>query len=82
MTIAINQTAKVEHTRDQHCQKILQFFNKYPFAKFSKLTIAHTINVRNSMGIEEALQQLIDKGLITVQSRNNVSFYNLNEKGR
>jgi len=63
-----------------YSRAVLQFFNRYPFTRFSKLAIARTLDVGNSMGIEEALKELIDKGLITVQSRHNECFYNLNEK--
>jgi len=71
-----NQT---EIACNYYSRAVLQFFNKYPFTRFNKLAIAHTLNVGNSMGIEEALNELIDKGLITVQSRNNVELYNLNK---
>ena len=69
-----------EYADDCYCLEIIRFFGAYPRARFSRLTVAHALNVHGGrLYIERVLQQLADKGVIRISTNNNILLYSLTE---
>jgi hypothetical protein len=65
-------------SENRHCLELLRFFADHPNARFNRLAIiqAHDENDRE-YGVERALVELINKGIVKVSIENNTHFYSL-----
>ncbi len=59
-----------------YCQELLAFFRRHPRARFSRLAVVHALNGCRS-GVEGALSDLANKGILKKQIENNVTFYSM-----
>lgn len=72
-----NQSQSVsEYTKDPYCLEILMFLGKHPRTQFSQMTIFRSLGIRRFY-IEEAIKQLINRGVVTKSVENDVTFYSL-----
>jgi DNA-binding HxlR family transcriptional regulator len=63
-----------EHTGDQYCLELLQFFGRYPHTRFSELAVVHALDGRK-LYMERALKELTNQGLVNRCVENNVPLY-------
>ena len=56
--------------------KLLQFFARYPNARFSTLTLTRAIN-ETKIPVEQSLSELVRKGIIISHNVNNTAFFSL-----
>jgi hypothetical protein len=69
-----------KYGKEPYCLELLQFFGWHPNAHFSGLAILHALGATNERRfLYNALRQLVDKGIVTTYSENNVPFYCLTE---
>ena len=69
-----------EYTGDQNCLEIIQFFGKYPSARFNRLAVIHAMNNNdNYLGIEKALKRLVENKLVECISEKGTILYSLTE---
>jgi len=67
-----------EYTGDQDCLELIQFFGKYPSARFNRLAIIYAMNNNdNYNGVEKALKRLVDNKLVECISEKETILYSL-----
>jgi hypothetical protein len=86
MNIANNEKLLMlirEYTNDNHCMELLQFFGKYPCARFTRLAIVHGLFNGDAHGnsrlIEKALKRIVDGNLVCTRLENGIILYSLTE---
>ena len=71
-----------ECTGGQYCLRLLRFLGEYPYARFSRLALAHLLDASSGrLNIEIVLGYLMDKGMVRTYIENNVHLYSLTEDG-
>jgi hypothetical protein len=69
-----------KYGKEPYCLELLQFFGWHPNTRFSRLAILHALAATNERRfLDIALRRLVDKGIVTTYSENNVPFYCLTE---
>ena len=64
---------------DDHCSlDLLMFFGRHPYARFSRMAIAHSIDAQR-LNIDRPLKQLITAGLVRMYVENGLPVYSLTE---
>ena len=64
---------------DDHCSlDLLMFFGRHPYARFSRMAIAHSIDAQR-LNIDRPLKQLITDGLVRMYVENGLTVYSLTE---
>jgi hypothetical protein len=67
-----------EYADDHYCLELLRFLGRYPNARFSRLALAHALDVNGGrLYIGRALRHLIAKGVVKTYIKNNVGLYSL-----
>ncbi len=67
-----------EHTNDYYLQQLIMFFTDHPYAQFNELAIIHALNQDGGRRcVQEALRNLVDKGIIKTCIDSNVPLYSL-----
>ena len=67
-----------EYDSDLCSLELLLFLVRHPHTRFSRLAIVHALNSWR-LDVEKALQNLKNKGLITVSHDNGTTYYSLTE---
>jgi len=69
-----------EFADNPYCLELIQFFGWHPGARYSLLAILHALSVNGEkLGIEQALQRLVDKGIVRTYIENNTPLYYLTD---
>jgi hypothetical protein len=69
-----------DYGNDPYCLELIQFFGWHPSARFSCRAILHSLGVNCGRHyIEKALHQLVDKGVVTTYSENDILLYCLTD---
>jgi len=64
---------------DPHYLRLIQFFGRFPNARFSRLAIIHALN-DGKIPVEKALKKLADKEILNVTYLNKVVLYCLTQE--
>ena len=67
-----------EYANSLPCLRLIQFFGRFPSARFSRLAIIHALN-DGKIPIEKALNQLADKQILDIIYLNKVVLYALTQ---
>jgi len=66
----------MEYADDDYAASLIIFFAAYPFTRFSRLAIVHALNPDNCRNqVHEALEKLVDKGIINTRVDNGTALY-------
>ena len=69
-----------EYNESRYCLELLRFFGTHPFARFNRQAVIRSINVDSrKTGVDAALIQLTDDGVVKARTENNDTFYSLAE---
>ena len=68
-----------ECTDDPHCLRLIQFFGRFPNARFSRLAIIHALN-DGKVPVEKALTRLTEKEVLYTIPLNKVTLYYLTQE--
>lgn len=67
-----------KYSNDLYCLELIQFFGWHPNTGFSSLAILHALSGSDEHRyVENALNQLVDKGLVKTYSENDTAYYRL-----
>jgi hypothetical protein len=84
MTLTVpNNTSEItvapesKYADDPHCLELLQFFNKHPRTRFSRLVLVHAINNGKLAVVDRALKRLVKDGLVILHSDKIVALYSI-----
>ena len=76
-TLTYELQSFIEEYADDDCAaRLLLFFADYPFARFNRLAIIHALDQQNDrQQILQALEKLVDKGLVNRCIDNDTALY-------